>query len=217
MEKPQRNDQQEWTHEKLQGLLGINNEDRYVADHAFENTLDEINAALAAERQRREQVESQLSGLRMFHKWATAELESQAKALLPAQAAIEEHNRSNPAFRGCWKIKFDLSLLHQHDAEVREKGYTQGYKYAKAEQSLEMMDHDAEVRKPLVELLRKSRTRLSAFKCFMESGESLNEHDKSRLRELFSDIDAALAQYKEKEACQGTPEQPSSDHVSCTP
>ena len=36
--------EQEWTHEKLQGLLGINNEDRYVADHAFENALDEINA-----------------------------------------------------------------------------------------------------------------------------------------------------------------------------
>lgn len=43
-------DRQEWTHEKLQGLLGISHEDRYVADHAFENTLDEINAALAVER-----------------------------------------------------------------------------------------------------------------------------------------------------------------------
>ncbi len=42
----------EWTHEKLQGLLQISNEDRYVADHAFENTLDEINAALAAEREK---------------------------------------------------------------------------------------------------------------------------------------------------------------------
>jgi transcription elongation factor Elf1 len=41
-----------WTHEKLQGLLQISNEDRYVADSAFENTLDEINAALADERLR---------------------------------------------------------------------------------------------------------------------------------------------------------------------
>jgi hypothetical protein len=40
----------EWTHEKLQGLLQISNEDRYVTDHHFENTLDEINAALAAEK-----------------------------------------------------------------------------------------------------------------------------------------------------------------------
>ena len=38
----------EWTHEKLQGLLQISNEDRYVVNDAFENTLDEINAELAA-------------------------------------------------------------------------------------------------------------------------------------------------------------------------
>jgi chromosome segregation ATPase len=36
----------EWTHEKLQGLLQISNEDRHVTDDAFENTLDEINSDL---------------------------------------------------------------------------------------------------------------------------------------------------------------------------
>ncbi len=43
--------EEEWTHEKLQGLLQISNEDRYVADHAFESTLDEINAALGKAHQ----------------------------------------------------------------------------------------------------------------------------------------------------------------------
>src|SRR5436190_17340567 len=51
IEFPCHTEQQEWTHEKLQGLLRITHEDTHVLDDAFEDTLDEINAALAAERQ----------------------------------------------------------------------------------------------------------------------------------------------------------------------
>lgn len=102
-------DRQEWTHEKLQGLLQINNEDRYVADSAFENTLDEINAALAAERkkienlhkilgekrelikaerQRAEQAESFLS---LSDRSKTAdEIKTLREQLLSALAAIEK-------------------------------------------------------------------------------------------------------------------------------
>ncbi len=50
--QPPATDDKQWTHEKLQGLLQISHEDRYVADRAFENTLDEINTALDAEKEK---------------------------------------------------------------------------------------------------------------------------------------------------------------------
>src|SRR6266481_8115399 len=70
------------------------------------------NAALAAERQRHERIVEQL----------TACVETSDRELLVAQAAIEQHN--NHCKGHPWKdypvINVDLSLLHQHDAEIRK-------------------------------------------------------------------------------------------------
>ncbi len=80
----------EWTHEKLQGLLQISNEDRYVADWSFENTLDEINAALAAEREladigRKWKTDSSLE---TWFPFTAEEIQKLRSQLAAAQAAI---------------------------------------------------------------------------------------------------------------------------------
>jgi hypothetical protein len=183
--------QQEWTHEKLQGLLRISNEDGYVTDDAFENSLDEINAALTAERQCREQAEqaanrnaetcaSLVTELHQLSKSTATEREEQIlTSLLSALAAIEncrKYSQRNNDIGGnistgtvLGMLAVDLSLLHEHDAEVR---------------------------KPLVDALDQIKTHAeSALTCDLPSTESMDiEGGFEQLRDIACD---ALANVKE--------------------
>lgn len=111
--QPQRSEQQEWT-ELLRRFEKAVHDEASSKDVSSPNcqpmrernrarvkqARDAINAALAAESQSHKHIKFQL---------------------LSALAAIEAHNELADDFdEGRWKINnVDLSLLHQHDAEVR--------------------------------------------------------------------------------------------------
>jgi hypothetical protein len=105
----ERSEQQEWTPEYVIMELGVNTHWKAV------EIADAHNAALAAERQRRERAE-------LFQRNDETEANELSERLLSALAAIN--------FALGWgdlplgveeKLRHaDLSLLHQHDAEVRK-------------------------------------------------------------------------------------------------
>jgi len=103
--------EQEWTHEKLQGLLRISNEDRYVADEAFEDTLDEINSAFAAERQRREQAEGAQRHMEACRRKSLVKALEDLQPITPHDAA-----KSYMCSAYCPACKIDAAL-----AQVEEK------------------------------------------------------------------------------------------------
>lgn len=130
---PQPSEQQEWTEESVKNFFtsGTHQESCKLLANA-------INAALATERKitfeaqqaalregiRAGEFEQQLAAERQRADEAEQELWTMRAGdkvkddqLLSAQAAIEEHNKTYQVFK---QIKVDLSALHQHDAEVRK-------------------------------------------------------------------------------------------------
>jgi hypothetical protein len=79
----------EWTHEKLQGLLRISNEERGVTDEGFEDTLDEINAALAAEREKVRKLHLPASSAALYD--AFEEIKRIRQQLLQAEERLKQY------------------------------------------------------------------------------------------------------------------------------
>lgn len=106
---------------KLENALAAERQHRERAEKSLQATFETLNRTagqLLSERQRREQAE-QLRDAAMLREVQLG------RELLSAQAAIGKHNKecgdnaSEPSFN--YKIYgVDLSLLHQHDAEVRK-------------------------------------------------------------------------------------------------
>ena len=112
-------EQQEWTPERLAQYAN--------PDHSDLNQLSSaINAALAAERKRREQMEENGSRYHEADLHEMAQLREHNRKLehqlLSAQAAIEKIKQSDALTVGIMQIvdSVDLSALRQHDAEVRK-------------------------------------------------------------------------------------------------
>lgn len=87
--------------------------------------LLEAQKSLAAERQRRKQQGKAYERLKSEHQKQLDKLlkatELVTEQLLSAQAAIEKHNQAVEDWKdeAAFKIEVDLSLLRKHDAEVR--------------------------------------------------------------------------------------------------
>lgn len=109
----------EWTPERLIGYLDIK-----VKDGSFKDRMqliaNDINTEIAAERQRHAKLEKLHT--MTLERYLTNEQKRTRQQLLSALAAIEKHNKrfENDAIRPNVEIKYDPSLLNQHDAEVRK-------------------------------------------------------------------------------------------------
>lgn len=139
-------EQQEWTRGRERGRQQIMQGDRLVVDigydEAIHDQLDTIievhNAAITAERQRREQAEGVLHHMEACRSLLKASdddvlyeaIDDMQVQLLSAQAAIEKITKIRPRhdlgagiyLNDALEIakSVNLSLLHKHDAEVRK-------------------------------------------------------------------------------------------------
>src|SRR6266498_360667 len=146
-------------------------EDRRLEDLAIE--ISELKDQLATERRRREQTEREVTRL----SWQAETTDKLKMELLSAQAAIKKDREDaghiyrlvecaektagksmtfdevKGAANDIQSRESDLSLLHQHDAEVYLKAFNDASTKIYENPTEAQLSHDAEVRKPLVEAL----------------------------------------------------------------
>lgn len=110
-------------------------DDHQTGEHPAKRLKDAINAALAAEREKSElklatTISKEESELFSINRDLFANNRKLQQQLLQALAAIEKHNER--ARKGRFStIHVDLSLLEQHDAEVR-KSLVEALKFFKS-------------------------------------------------------------------------------------
>jgi hypothetical protein len=125
--EPPKEERGEWRRETVLAIAR-----KHLGQDAISDAVaDAHNAALKAERERRERAESRYDKLDAI---TENEIKSLRQQLLAAQAAIAAHNAHNDN-EDCAFIDVDLSALREHDERLT-----------------------AEVREPLVEALRIART-----------------------------------------------------------
>jgi hypothetical protein len=217
-------DYKQWTVERLRN---------YFKARVWGNTksevwvklADDINAAVAAEREKREKENT--NWREAVGNLATL-CREKTEQLLQAQAAIAEANKqitvvcclSGDVAHQCdfhaidaskwWKavlklqkmIVVDLSALDKHDAEVRSKALNDGYAACaadtKGKERFLREDEIAEARKPLVDALKKSHQILGALVRALDAG-ALSMNPSTLLTDIrvaFKKCDAAIADAK---------------------